>query len=216
MLIICKLYDVITIEEIKKQKVIAVIRADNGDNAIEFAEGCVSGGLGLIEVTFSFPEADRVISELSSIAGITVGAGTVLDAEMAQKALSSGAEFLVSPHTDKELIRCAKEHGVPTIQGALTSSEIVNAWKLGVGMVKVFPVKSVGGASYIKAIKEPLPFVDIMTTGGVNLDNFTDYLKAGAGAVGLASALLGEKGEIDKCSIKENAERVVRRLSEEL
>ncbi len=205
-----------TIEEIKKQKVIAVVRAENADKALEFAQGCIDGGIGLIEVTFSFPEAERVISELSSLSGITVGAGTVLDVPMAEKALNAGAKFLVSPHTDKELITYAKQKGAPTIQGALTSSEIVNAWKLGVDMVKVFPVKSVGGASYIKAIKEPLPFVDIMTTGGVNFDNFTDFLKAGASAVGLVSALLGESGKIDKNIITENTKKVLKKLSQDL
>lgn len=205
-----------TIDDIKRQKVIAVVRAENGDKALEFAEGCIEGGIGLIEVTFSFPEAERVISELSKVKDIGIGAGTVLDAEMGEKALSAGAEFLVSPHTDKDLIELAKQNGVPTIQGALTSSEIVNAWKLGVDMVKVFPVKAVGGASYIKAIKEPLPFVDIMTTGGVGYDNFTEYLKAGAGAVGLVSALLGESGTIDKDVIKENTRKVMKKLEDEL
>jgi 2-dehydro-3-deoxyphosphogluconate aldolase / (4S)-4-hydroxy-2-oxoglutarate aldolase len=204
------------IEEIKKQKVIAVIRSENGDEALEFAEGCIEGGLRLIEVTFSFPEAERVISELSGLSGITVGAGTVLDVSMAEKALLAGARFLVSPHTDKELITYAKQKSVPTIQGALTSSEIVNAWKSGVDMVKVFPVKSVGGASYIKAIKEPLPFVDIMTTGGVNFDNFTDFLKAGASAVGLASALLGEEGIIDRRVVSERAKRVLDKLYKDM
>ena len=204
------------VDEIKKQKVIAVIRAENADKALEFAKGCVEGDIRLIEVTFSFPEAERVISELSGLSGITVGAGTVLGVPMAEKALDAGAKFLVSPHTDKELISYAKQKGVPTIQGALTSSEIVNAWKLGVDMVKVFPVKSVGGVSYIKAIKEPLPFVDIMTTGGVNFDNFTYFLKAGASAVGLASALLGEGGKIDKNAVTENAKRVIRKLTEDM
>lgn len=204
------------IEEIKRQKVIAVVRAENADKALEFAQGCIDGGVGLIEVTFSFPGAQSVISELAGISGITVGAGTVLGAPMAEKAVEAGASFLVSPHTDKEIITYAKQKGVPTIQGALTSSEIVNAWKLGVDMVKVFPVSSVGGASYIKAIKEPLPFVDIMTTGGVNYENFTDFLSAGASAVGLVSALLGKGGKIDRSVISKNTKKVIEKLSRDL
>lgn len=204
------------IEEIKKQKVIAVVRAENTEKALEFAQGCIDGGIGLLEVTFSFPGAESVISELCSLSGITVGAGTVLGVPMAEKAVDAGAKFLVSPHTDKDLITYAKQKGVPTIQGALTSSEIVNAWKLGVDMVKVFPVNSVGGASYIMAIKEPLPFVDIMTTGGVNYDNFTDFLKAGASAVGLVSALLGNSGKIDRKVITENTKKVLKKLSRDL
>ena len=202
-----------TIEQIRIEKIFAVIRAENADKALEFAEGCVRGGLKLIEITFSFPGAEDVIAELSKREGIIVGAGTVLDLPMAKKALASGARFLVSPHTDKELIKIAKDNSVPTVQGALTSSEIVNAWKAGVDMVKIFPVKSVGGASYIKAIKEPLPFVDIMTTGGVNFENFTDFLNAGATAVGLSSALLGEGGVIDGDTVAEKAKRVLQKLS---
>jgi len=198
---------------IKKNKVIAVIRAETPDKALEFGEGCIKGGLKLIEVTFSFPEAELVIAELSKIDGVLVGAGTVLDADMAVKALESGASFLVSPHTDQDIIDVAMPKGVPTIQGALTSSEIVNAWKLGVDMVKVFPVSAVGGPRYIKAIKEALPFAEIMTTGGVNYDNFLDYLKAGACAVGLSSAFLTKDKMIKFDTVMQNTKLIVQRLS---
>lgn len=202
-----------TLEEIKKNKVIAVIRAETPDKALEFGEGCIKGGLKLIEVTFSFPRAEGVIEELSKIDGVLVGAGTVLDAVMAVKALESGASFLVSPHTDQDIIDVAMPKRVPTIQGALTSSEIVNAWKLGVDMVKVFPVSAVGGPPYIKAIKEAIPFAEIMTTGGVNYDNFLDYIKAGASAVGLSSAFLTEDKMIKFDTVMQNTKLIVERLS---
>ncbi|MCK5392583.1 MAG: bifunctional 4-hydroxy-2-oxoglutarate aldolase/2-dehydro-3-deoxy-phosphogluconate aldolase [Deltaproteobacteria bacterium] len=202
-----------TLEEIKKNKVIAVIRAETPDKALEFGEGCIKGGLKLIEVTFSFPRAEGVIAELSKIEGVLVGAGTVLDAVMAVKALESGASFLVSPHTDQDIIDVAMPKRVPTIQGALTSSEIVNAWKLGVDMVKVFPVSAVGGPPYIKAIKEAIPFAEIMTTGGVNYDNFLDYIKAGASAVGLSSAFLTEDKMIKFDTVMQNTKLIVQRLS---
>jgi 2-dehydro-3-deoxyphosphogluconate aldolase/(4S)-4-hydroxy-2-oxoglutarate aldolase len=198
---------------IKKNKVIAVIRAETPDKALEFGEGCIKGGLKLIEVTFSFPEAELVIAELSKIDGVLVGAGTVLDADMAVKALESGASFLVSPHTGQDIIDVAMPKGVPTIQGALTSSEIVNAWKLGVDMVKVFPVSAVGGPRYIKAIKEALPFAEIMTTGGVNYDNFLDYIKAGACAVGLSSAFLTEDKMIKFDTVMQSTKLIIQRLS---
>ena len=207
------LIKVSTLEEIKKNKVIAVIRAETPDKALEFGEGCIKGGLKLIEITFSFPRAERVIAELSKIDGVLIGAGTVLDADMAIKALESGASFLVSPHTDQDIIDVAMSKRVPTIQGALTSSEIVNAWKLGVDMVKVFPVSAVGGPSYIKAIKDPLPFAEIMTTGGVNYDNSLDYIKAGASAVGLSSAFLGPDKKIKLETITENTKKIVHKLS---
>ena len=202
-----------TLEEIKKNKVIAVIRAETPDKALEFGEGCIKGGLKLIEVTFSFPGAQTVIAELSKIEGVLVGAGTVLDAVMAVKALESGASFLVSPHTDQDIIDVAMPKRIPTIQGALTSSEIVNAWKLGVDMVKVFPVSAVGGPPYIKAIKEAIPFAEIMTTGGVNYDNFLDYIKAGASAVGLSSAFLTEDKMIKFDTVMQNTKLIVERLS---
>ncbi|MEM7009503.1 MAG: bifunctional 4-hydroxy-2-oxoglutarate aldolase/2-dehydro-3-deoxy-phosphogluconate aldolase [Thermodesulfobacteriota bacterium] len=202
-----------TLELIKKHKVIAVIRAETPDAALEFARGCIEGGIKLVEVTFSFSRVERVIAELSKIDDITIGAGTLLDTKMAQKALDSGAEFLVSPHTDEEIVELAKSEGVPTIQGALTSSEIVNACKLGVDIVKIFPASSVGGPSYVKAIKDPLPFAQIMTTGGVNYDNFIDYLKAGTTAVGLSSAFLTEDKKIKIETVIENSRKIVERVS---
>jgi 2-dehydro-3-deoxyphosphogluconate aldolase/(4S)-4-hydroxy-2-oxoglutarate aldolase len=202
-----------TLEEIKKNKVIAVIRADIPDVALEFARGCIEGGIKVIEITFSFPRAERVIAELCKIDGVIVGAGTLLNVKMAQKALESGAKFLVSPHTDEDIVYLAKAHSLPTIQGALTSSEIVNAWKLGVDMVKVFPASAVGGPPYIKAIKEALPFAGIMTTGGVNYENFLEYLKAGASAVGLSSAFLTQDKKIKLETVIQNTRKIVDRLS---
>lgn len=208
------LIEVSTLELIRKHKIFAVIRADGAAEAHEFAEGCINGGLRLIEVTFSFDGADKVISELSEREGIVTGAGTVLDTGMADKALRAGARFLVSPHTDMELIAFGKKNGLPVIQGAFTSSEIVNAWKSGVDMVKIFPVSAVGGPKYVKAIKEPLPFVEIMTTGGINLDNLTAFIEAGTSAVGVSGALLGPGGKVDGGVIAENARKFVGKLSD--
>lgn len=202
-----------TLEEINNHKVIAVIRAETPDIALEFAKGCVDGGIKIIEVTFSFSRVERVIAELAKIDDILVGAGTLLDTNMAQKALDSGASFLVSPHVDEDIIDLAKSEGVPTIQGALTSSEIVNAWKRGVDIVKIFPASAVGGPSYVKAIKDPLPFAQIMTTGGVNYNNFVDYIQAGATAVGLSSAFLTEDKKIKYEAVVENSKKIVERAA---
>lgn len=203
-----------SLEAIRKHKVFAVIRAENAEAALDFAEGCIKGGLRLIEITFSFPGAEEAISALSGRLGVLVGAGTVLDTDMAERARRAGAAFLVSPHTDKDLVAFAKQHSMTCIQGAFTSSEIVNAWKMGVDMVKIFPVSAAGGPSYVKAIKEPLPFVDIMTTGGVSIENFGDFIRAGASAVGVSSALLGKSGRIDPDVIAENAARFAGMLRE--
>lgn len=202
------------IELIKKHKVISVVRAENESLALLFAEACIEGGLRLVEVTFSFPGAEGVIKRLSGREGVLVGAGTVLDMEMAEKARAAGARFLVSPHTDEALIKFARANGMAVIQGAFTSSEIVRAWKLGVDMVKIFPVSAVGGPSYVKAMKEPLPQIEIMTTGGVGLDNLADFLRAGASAVGLSTALTGKGGGIDPETITANARLFARKLEE--
>jgi len=203
-----------TLEEIKKNKVIAVIRADTPDIALEFAKGCIEGGIKVIEITFSFPRVERVIAELRKLDEVIIGAGTLLNENMAKKAIEAGASFLVSPHTDEEIIDLAKSHRLPTVQGALTSSEIVNAWKLGVDMVKIFPASAVGGPSYVKAIKDPLPFAQIMATGGVNYDNFLDYIRAGTSAVGLSSAFLTKDKKIRFDTVAENSRRIVEKLSQ--
>ncbi|MEQ9618807.1 MAG: bifunctional 4-hydroxy-2-oxoglutarate aldolase/2-dehydro-3-deoxy-phosphogluconate aldolase [Deltaproteobacteria bacterium] len=208
-----KLIEVNPLDAIRRHKVIAVIRADNAEAALQFAEGCITGGLRLIEVTFSFPGAEEVMSKLSEREGMLTGAGTVLDPDMARKAKEAGARFLVSPHTDRELVSFARKNNMAVIQGAFTSSEIVRAWKLGVDMVKIFPVSSVGGPSYVRAMKEPLPDIEIMTTGGVGIDNYLDFFDAGASAVGVSSALLGEDKKIDPDVIAKNARKFVAGLA---
>jgi 2-dehydro-3-deoxyphosphogluconate aldolase/(4S)-4-hydroxy-2-oxoglutarate aldolase len=199
---------------VKKNRVLAVIRAENPENALRLAEACIEGGLKLIEITFSFPGAEEVIEKLSKINDILTGAGTVLNVDMARSAANSGARFIISPHTDREIISYAKSNGLLVVSGALTSNEILKAWNLGTDLVKIFPVKSVGGASYIKAIKEPLPFIEVMATGGVTMENFTDFLQAGATAVGLSSSLIGGDGLVGSKAISRRTRRVVQILSE--
>ncbi|HEX3037003.1 MAG TPA: bifunctional 4-hydroxy-2-oxoglutarate aldolase/2-dehydro-3-deoxy-phosphogluconate aldolase [Thermodesulfobacteriota bacterium] len=201
-------------DTVRKHKVFAVIRAENSGKALEFAEACTEGGLKLIEITFSFSGAEKVIRELSKNSNIFVGAGTVLNLDMAKVAVNSGAQFIVSPHTDREIISYVKSRSLMVTSGALTSNEILTAWNLGTDMVKVFPVKSVGGTPYIKAIKEPLPFIEIMTTGGVTVENFQEFLQAGATAVGLSSTLIGKDKVFDPESIRQRASEVVEKLRE--
>ncbi len=199
---------------VRKKRVLAVIRAENPGNALRLAEACIEGGLKLIEITFSFAGAEEVIEKLSKINDILTGAGTVLNVDMARSAANSGAGFIISPHTDREIISYAKSNGLLVVSGALTSNEILKAWNLGADLVKIFPVQSVGGASYIKAIKEPLPFIEVMATGGVTMENFTDFLQAGATAVGLSSSLIGGDGLVGSKVISQRARRVIQILSE--
>lgn len=200
------------LESIKNNKVLAVIRANSVTEAYDLAQACIDGGLKLIEITFSFPKSDKVITKLSKQKGIQVGAGTVLNLNMAKNAINSGAKFIVSPHTDKEIIIYAKSKRLPVVSGALTPSEIVNAWNIGADFVKIFPVKYLGGPSYVKAIKDPLPFVNVLVTGGVTIENFTEYLTAGASLVGISSDLIGGERLFDLKKINKKAREIVDRL----
>lgn len=200
------------LESIKNNKVLAVIRANSVTDAYDLAQACIDGGLKLIEITFSFPKSDKVITKLSKQKGIQVGAGTVLNLNMAKNAINSGAKFIVSPHTDKEIIIYAKSKRLPVVSGALTPSEIVNAWNIGADFVKIFPVKYLGGPSYVKAIKDPLPFVNVLVTGGVTIENFTEYLTAGASLVGISSDLIGGERLFDLKTINKKAQEIVHKL----
>ncbi len=199
---------------VRKNKIFAVIRTENPENALRLAEACIEGGLKLIEITFSFSGAETVIGELTKVNDILVGAGTVLNLEMARSAANSGARFLISPHTDREIISYAKSKNLLVASGALTSNEILKAWNLGTDLVKIFPVKSVGGSSYVKAIKDPLPFIEVMTTGGVTVENFTEFLQSGASAVGLSSSLIGSDGLVNSETVSQRARKVIQILSE--
>lgn len=192
---------------ILEHRVFAVVRAHSLERALECAEACVAGGIKIIEITLSFPLAATALSLLSKRGVAHVGAGTVISKEGAQDAQRAGAEFIVCPHTDPEIIRFAKENGLAIVAGALTSNEIVNAWKLGADMVKVFPARQLGGAEYIRSIKEPLPFVRIMATGGVTLDDLGSYFKCGAAAAGLSSALFGKDGLAERDEITKRAKK---------
>ena len=173
-------------------KLVSVIRADNLKEAIFKAEACIEGGISLLEITYSFADAGKAIKILSSNKDISIGAGTILNINQAQSALESGAKFLVSPHTNRELIEFSVRNKIVSIAGASTSNEIVNAHNLGANLVKIFPVNLIGGPGYIKALKEPLPFVEIFVTGGIDKSNIIDYLNAGVSLIGVSSALFKE------------------------
>lgn len=204
-----KIIDVLTHE-----KAVAVVRASGYKEeraeaaAAERARACIEGGINLIEITFSFEGAKKVIKSLSGRTGVYVGAGTVLTITQAGEALDAGAEFLVCPHTDPEIIGFAKKNGLAIASGALTSNEIVNAWNAGADLVKIFPARELGGPRYIRAMKEPLPFIKVMATGGVNLDNLHEYLESGAAVVGLSSCLFGPAGDAAPEEITRRAKRL--------
>jgi len=192
----------------KNNKVIAVVRFDDIKLALDFSQACIDGGIKLLEVITIKNGSLEIIEELSKLDDVIIGAGTVLNQKTAENAYLAGAKFIVSPHTDSEVIEFTKSKGLTSIAGAFTSSEIVKAHSLGADYVKVFPA-STGGPGYIKAIKEALPFVNILVTGGINMQNAEDYITAGASLLGISTALTGKGDSFQIESVRANAKNII-------
>ena len=173
---------------------IAVIRLADPKKLIKVAEAIYAGGVSGIEITMTVPDAIRVIADASKEIGsyMNVGVGSVLNVETAQKAIDAGAKYVVSPIFKKEIIEIAHKNGVPAMPGAFTPTEIQTAYECGADIVKVFPADVVGMA-FFKGVLAPMPHLKLMPTGGVSLTNAGDWLKAGACAVGVGTALLDKK-----------------------
>jgi 2-dehydro-3-deoxyphosphogluconate aldolase/(4S)-4-hydroxy-2-oxoglutarate aldolase len=182
------------LEWIRRSGVIAIMRAQSSDQLLRAAEAIRAGGVSAIEVTMTTPGALAVIESATAQAdeGVTFGAGTVLDAESARAAILAGAQFLVSPTLSVAVIAMARRYRVPVLPGAYTPTEILAAWEAGADMVKVFPA-SVGGPEFIRALKAPLPQVELVPVGGVELENTAAFIRAGAAAVGVGSALVNQR-----------------------
>jgi 2-dehydro-3-deoxyphosphogluconate aldolase / (4S)-4-hydroxy-2-oxoglutarate aldolase len=164
---------------------------DDLSAAIPLTEALLRGGVRSVEFTFTNPLAGRVIEQVrGALTGqVAVGAGSVLDPETARVALLAGAEFVVTPTLNVATIELCSRYGVPTVIGALTPTEILTAWQAGASYVKVFPA-TVGGPQYLKDVRGPLPQVKLIPTGGVNLDNAADFIRAGASAIAVGSNLV--------------------------
>ena len=177
-------------QQILEVGIVPVIRASSPKKAIAAAEAVLEGGISVVEITMTVPRAKEAIAELSKNRKLLVGAGTVLNAESARECLDAGAHFLVSPGFDLETVKLAKSKGYLMMAGALTPTEVIAAWNAGSDFVKVFPCSAVGGASYIKALKGPLPQIPMVPTGGVNLKTAADFLAAGSAALGVGGELI--------------------------
>lgn len=177
---------------------VAIIRANSGEQLVSVARALYDGGIDVIEVTFTVPNAVEVLAAVRKELGkkILLGAGTVLDPETARTAILAGAEFLVSPVVNLDVIKLATRYDKLIMPGAYTPTEILTAWEAGADVIKVFPAE-IGGPPYLKAIKGPLPQIRLMPTGGVNLQTLESFIKAGACAVGLGSSLV-EKDAVEK------------------
>jgi 2-dehydro-3-deoxyphosphogluconate aldolase / (4S)-4-hydroxy-2-oxoglutarate aldolase len=187
------------LERIRAIGIMPVVRASSADAALEVVDAIRAGGIDVLEITLTVPGAVQVIAELAKRIGgeALIGAGTVLDADAARACVDAGARFIVSPALDIPTIEVCRALGVPIFAGALTPTEILTAWKAGANVVKVFPAGSVGGASYLKSVKAPLPQIELVPTGGVNLKNAADFIAAGAFALGVGADLVsGTPAEI--------------------
>ena len=169
--------------------VIPVIRASSKEEALAVIEAVIAGGINTIEVTMTVPGAVQLIEELSARDELLLGAGSVLDPETARDCINAGAKFIISPATNFDTIQYCNDIDVPVMPGALTPTEIVNAWDAGADIVKVFPADAMGGAKYLKSLKAPLPHIKLIPTGGVNQDTAADFIKAGAEAIGVGADL---------------------------
>jgi len=183
------------IERLAHERLVPVIRADSPASALRMVEALLAGGISVFEITMTVPNAVEVIAEVAQEFGerVLLGAGTVLDAHTARACIDAGAQFVVSPGFDGGTVTLCNGLGVCVAPGALTPTEILAAWRHGADIVKVFPCDAVGGPSYIKSIKAPLPQIPLMPTGGVTLENWTQFLAAGAIAVGVGSNLVDPK-----------------------
>jgi 2-dehydro-3-deoxyphosphogluconate aldolase / (4S)-4-hydroxy-2-oxoglutarate aldolase len=175
--------------------VVPIVRVGNSEDAFRAVEAVVAGGISVVEITMSVPNALRVMEKVVERYGedVLLGAGTVLDTETCRAALLAGAEFIVTPALDVKVIETSRRYGKACIPGALTPTEIVTAWQAGADVVKVFPCAPIGGAKYLKSIRGPLPQIDLIPTGGVNLETAGDYIRAGAVAVAVGGELVSGK-----------------------
>ena len=183
-----------TVSTLREVGIIPIIRASSADAVMPVAEALLQAGLPVVEITLTVPNAIDAISAVAKrFAGkLLVGAGTVTDAETARRAVEAGAEFIVTPCLVREVIEAAHHAGVGVLPGALTPTEVFEAFRLGGDMVKVFPVQSVGGAAYLRALRGPFPNIPLVPTGGVTLDNIAEMFKAGASAVGVGTELISK------------------------
>jgi 2-dehydro-3-deoxyphosphogluconate aldolase/(4S)-4-hydroxy-2-oxoglutarate aldolase len=193
--------------------IVPVVRTSTADQALKAIEAIYRGGIRSAEVTMTVPGAIKVLEKLADEFGdkIILGAGTVLDPETARACMLAGAQFFVTPNLRKSTIEICKRYSKVICIGALTPTEVVTAWESGADVVKIFPADAVGGAKYIKALKGPLPQVEMIPTGGVNVDTAGDFLKAGACAVAVGGELVNAKliAEGDYSAIEERARQLL-------
>jgi 2-dehydro-3-deoxyphosphogluconate aldolase/(4S)-4-hydroxy-2-oxoglutarate aldolase len=204
------------LQRITSTGLVAVVRAENADQAIRISEATLAGGCPAIEVTFTVPGAHKVIEALAARykpSELILGAGTVLDPETARIAILSGATYVVSPSLNVDTVRLCNRYQVPIMPGAMSIRDVIEAMEVGADIIKLFPGEAFG-PQFIKSIKGPLPQAPLMPTGGVDVNNVGEWIAAGAVAVGAGSSLIGgaKTGDYDK--ITKLAKEFVEKIAE--
>ena len=188
------------LEQVKESKLVPVVRGNNAAEAIAIIEGCIAGGLRIIEMTVTNPDAAEVMEKYRNDDRVLIGAGSILNVELLQIAIDAGARFIVSPnYNDAVRIRC-NDNDLLYIPGCFTPTEIAEASNNGIHFVKIFPGGTVG-FDYLNAVKGPMPHMSFMVTGGVDNDNYLQWLEAGASCVGLGSSLTKDVSKIKETTI---------------
>ena len=206
-----------TLSKIKDCGLVAVVRAKDENEAERITEACIEGGVAAIELTFTVPKAHRLIEHMADrYAGsgdIIIGAGTVLDSETARIAILSGAQYVVSPHLDECILRLCARYRIACMPGVFTPTEAVRALENGADILIIFP-GDIATPKFIKALHGPLPQAQMMPSGGVNLENAAEWIKAGAVALGAGGSLTGTAKDGDFSAITEKAKRFIKIIKE--
>jgi 2-dehydro-3-deoxyphosphogluconate aldolase/(4S)-4-hydroxy-2-oxoglutarate aldolase len=183
-----------TLQALKDTGVVAVIRADKAEDLVDVGRALRQGGVQFIEITMTVPGAIAVIERATAALqhdDVYIGAGTVLDSETARQAILAGANYVVSPVFRPDVVALCRRYSVAVMPGAMTPTEVLNAWEAGADVVKIFPA-GVGGPQFFKDLKGPFPHIEIMPTGAVNRETAPAFIKAGACAVGVGGELVGK------------------------
>ena len=206
------------LRKISETGLVPVVRAQSADEAMKLVDAIREGGVSVLEITMTVPGALGVMEQMARRFGgdVLLGAGTVLDPETARACMLAGARFIVSPALNVATIEICRRYSVPIIPGALTPTEVVTAWQAGADVVKVFPCGALGGASYIKSLKAPLPQIDLIPTGGVSVKTAADFIRAGAMALGVGADLADTQAIRDgnARAVTEKAREYVRLVQE--
>jgi len=203
------------LSKIKQGKLVAVVRADSAEQAFKIVDACIEGGVVAIEITYTVPGATEIIKELRAKYNsnqIIIGAGSVLDTETARVSILAGAQYVVSPCLNKEVVKLCNRYQIACMPGAMTVKEVMECMEAGADIIKVFPGEILG-PRFIKAVKGPIPYATMMPTGGVSLENVQDWIRAGAVAVGAGGSLTGGAKSGDYDSITQTAKEFIEKIN---